>query len=554
MKKLIPTCIVIGLTALISTAAMIRWQLSYAQEEKCTPFSPTDLKNPAGDGIPSNWKTNGIPFTNSLGMLDHYMLPGANPLHKDLYVEIDYMQFHKPMHQAISDVVKAFADAPVCNPDGTTGINLHVLVDEQIPLQDVIKIDCFPGGDWSGFNSLKKSFFGTSSERHDPNELAAKSLVYHYGIFINEYSSMVDSSGCSDPPNMNFVISLGFRDPNSGRGWGLDPETGRVVGSLSEQEGTFMHEFGHTLGLHHGGMDDVNYKPNYFSIMNYLFQFPFYVANRSLSYSNCALGTINENHLDEEKGLTTNGCPHGQNTTYIIGTNSGPMRISAPNDWDNSFGDSNNKPDVSSDLNGDGSNDKLTGYDDWSHIIYIMNSSRTGGSATPGFPTQSNHPDMTVGDIRKARLSLLTNIQQSISSLPPSAFASPSVTHTLSPRMGLTPVGSLSPKKIFENFLGVGNGTVPLVRTTISPSLVNTTSGSVAPIITISSNLNNDKLNEAIGQLDTLKIMVAGTSGANRTISGGAIAPTIGLIINSTAQKDILSKINNLEETIKLQQ
>ena len=34
---------------------------------------------------------------------------------------------------------------------------------------------------------------------------------------------------------------------------------------------TFMHELGHTLGLRHGGCDDINNKPNYFSIMNYMF-------------------------------------------------------------------------------------------------------------------------------------------------------------------------------------------------------------------------------------------------------------------------------------------
>ncbi len=33
-----------------------------------------------------------------------------------------------------------------------------------------------------------------------------------------------------------------------------------------------MHELGHNLGLRHGGFQDLNYKPNYRSVMNYLFQ------------------------------------------------------------------------------------------------------------------------------------------------------------------------------------------------------------------------------------------------------------------------------------------
>ena len=32
--------------------------------------------------------------------------------------------------------------------------------------------------------------------------------------------------------------------------------------------GTFIHELGHDLGLHHGSVDDVNYKPNHLSVMN----------------------------------------------------------------------------------------------------------------------------------------------------------------------------------------------------------------------------------------------------------------------------------------------
>lgn len=33
-----------------------------------------------------------------------------------------------------------------------------------------------------------------------------------------------------------------------------------------------MHELGHNLGLRHGGDENLNYKPNYLSVMNYLYQ------------------------------------------------------------------------------------------------------------------------------------------------------------------------------------------------------------------------------------------------------------------------------------------
>jgi hypothetical protein len=38
------------------------------------------------------------------------------------------------------------------------------------------------------------------------------------------------------------------------------------------QASTIMHELGHNLGLQHGGNEADNYKPNYWSIMNYLYQ------------------------------------------------------------------------------------------------------------------------------------------------------------------------------------------------------------------------------------------------------------------------------------------
>ena len=45
------------------------------------------------------------------------------------------------------------------------------------------------------------------------------------------------------------------------------------VGSLDQQQGTFLHELGHTLGLRHGGGDNINCKPNYPSVMSYTSQF-----------------------------------------------------------------------------------------------------------------------------------------------------------------------------------------------------------------------------------------------------------------------------------------
>ena len=87
-------------------------------------------------------------------------------------------------------------------------------------------------------------------------------------------------SGCSEIGGNDFVVSLGS--------WGL--VNGHNVGTTDQQTGTLFHEFGHTLGLRHGGGDNVNCKPNYESVMSYTRQFSSTVANRALDYSRAVHG------------------------------------------------------------------------------------------------------------------------------------------------------------------------------------------------------------------------------------------------------------------------
>ena len=51
---------------------------------------------------------------------------GADPRHKDLFVELDFMPPHRFDAAAAALIADAFADAPVSNPDGSAGIALHL--------------------------------------------------------------------------------------------------------------------------------------------------------------------------------------------------------------------------------------------------------------------------------------------------------------------------------------------------------------------------------------------------------------------------------------------
>ena len=76
-----------------------------------------------------------------------------------------------------------------------------------------------------------------------------------------------------------------------------------------------MHELGHNLGLRHGGNDNTNCKPNYISVMSYLFSLGQLVSNAPLDYSRSALATLNKGSLSEPNGISQSD-PPGLTTIY----------------------------------------------------------------------------------------------------------------------------------------------------------------------------------------------------------------------------------------------
>ena len=118
------------------------------------------------------------------------------------------------------------------------------------------------------------------------------------------------SSGYSDVGGADMVITLG--------NWKfcLDAQNKLTTACSSDspqddslrvnvQAGTLMHELGHSLGLTHGGTYyqpgtylakyEANCKPNYQSVMNYLFQIDLLGPNHNLlDYSGKVLGSIRE--------------------------------------------------------------------------------------------------------------------------------------------------------------------------------------------------------------------------------------------------------------------
>jgi len=384
----------------------------------------TTQQDSDGDGLLNSWETTGIDV-NRDGRIDLSLKAlGANPLHKDIFVEVDYMQFHKPRTQAIMNVINSFAKADVTNPDRRPGITLHVLVNEQIPHQNTIN-------GLSGLTAIKNTRFGFAIERTLPdvaNIIAAKKLAFHYGLFVHSLAGG-SWSGIGELPGNDFIVSLGSN------AWGVDPVTGHRVGSLEQQQGTFMHELGHNLNLRHGGGDNINRKPNYLSVMNYLFQMGSTVASRPLDYSRCVVAALNENSLSEPAGVGRS-CPPGL-WTFIQAMNL-LVRTGTPIDYNKDGNKVGIR--VATDLNGDAAPSTLVGYDDWARILYNFRTIPAGASGaaagvnvtgiTPpefGRPLSAttDEPEFSAEDLREDRLRLLAGIEEAIQTLPPIAFRTP---------------------------------------------------------------------------------------------------------------------------------
>ncbi|OWY72739.1 hypothetical protein B7486_05050 [cyanobacterium TDX16] len=341
-----------------------------------------------GDGLLDIWETVGIDV-NGDGTID-LTLPGANPGHKDLYVEIDAMTGHGPQQTALNDVIAAFAAAPVTNPDGTAGINLHLAVDETdlTPEDWDIMIDVDSDGylDWpAAFDPVKSAHWGTMSQRLDANSvnvLAAKKQAYRYCIFAQTYGGGA-SSGIAELPGNDFIVTLGHP------AWAASFTQGELK---DVQAGTFMHEFGHALGLRHGGMDNIHTKPNYYSIMNYTWQVrlpaseitgPFaellqlFRDSWQLDYSREALPTLNESSLTESTGM-------GGDPSFLVmaGPRTYPMgdrivTFGGAIDWnrDGDIVDTGVHRDISWAYAHESPGQTLSGHNDWGDLQYQLSGS-----------------------------------------------------------------------------------------------------------------------------------------------------------------------------------
>lgn len=166
-------------------------------------------------------------------------LSAADPLQMDVFVELDWVAGERPDSGTIAAVVEASDDAPVSNPDGTTGVNLHVVFSNSVPYH--------PETDSEKLQSTMGA------------HMAYDGCGYRYALAVEDTDS-ADSMGYAlSGRNEPFAFKTDARP-----GYYYPDGSIRVA---------FMHELGHSLGLSsyaYGGIDSTEVDfDSYSSVMNY---------------------------------------------------------------------------------------------------------------------------------------------------------------------------------------------------------------------------------------------------------------------------------------------
>jgi hypothetical protein len=291
-------------------------------DEDASPCLDRYNRDTDNDGIPDGVELGGYQGFS-------FAAAGANPCHKDIFVELDYVeqtvggvtQSAKFGPTLISKLKSYYAGLPVGNPDGTTGIKLHIYNSDALP--------------------------ATFSCANDQSTWSYPQDYFHKGQLCLASGSGYGGHGAL--PGNHFRITA-------------QPPDNTTSNDLTEQAQytwyfLFLHELGHNLGLHHGGDVDTNNKPNYPSVMNYSYDDSLAGSSKTLSGAGVgySTGKYALDSLDECALKERNSFPHaaGDPMTFLSSFFTvTPKTGSAWVDWDGSGGTTTST--VRADINKDG--------------------------------------------------------------------------------------------------------------------------------------------------------------------------------------------------------
>lgn len=200
---------------------------------------------------------------------------GADPNHKDIFVQINYASEALRQSTSCSEldaIVAAFANAPVPNPDGTTGIALHIDAGISCPSRS------YNLGGSPTFDAGPCPDFGTLNRVAELPE--SRVGTFHVAAFGPTCGQGGNAAGTGTLHGTRMTV---FTD---------GPSFAHIL----------MHELGHNLGLDH----PFPGQPNRISTMNSLLA----VSDTGngfteiLDYQRFSLPALDESNLSEEAGIS----------------------------------------------------------------------------------------------------------------------------------------------------------------------------------------------------------------------------------------------------------
>lgn len=392
------------------------------------------------DGIPLAWKQNGVTIDPGGGKPAQFVdLPKMDLAldRPNVLVQLDWMQaatHDQRLRQAALDtVINAFDQDPIVHRGATrAGVTLRVDAGPDSTIT--------PGGaKWGSLsraNKLPWTKFLLTGNRDDGFQQAnfytlltdkfvptGRLPIFHYAVAADVISQDMrpappvddNTSGLTPGDKLGFMVTLG--------NW-----SGGTNGSQNEQTGTFMHEFGHVLGLDHSGgegdADKVNFKPNYPSVMNYAYQSRgvFRGGTQVFDFSRDTVPDVDETKLTEAGGISLGTNPAGYGTTNSCGSKDATGKVTITG----TFVQKDLKPvdlncdkttpngGTGFDANGDTERGTLKGSDaDWKRINFRTGGVGMGSNAKdtvviPSSGISAPRPELTLEQAKTIRVLPLT--------------------------------------------------------------------------------------------------------------------------------------------------
>jgi hypothetical protein len=353
---------------------------------------PASALDTDGDGIPDSAEVSGGTYAG----LDLYAW-GAKVGVKDIFIEVDQMSSTDvgiiPRQEALQKVVDAFAAQGIAihldagnlySPNVSPSLFNLGQAQNLVTYEPCVTLDqttCM-------FNtSYRRSVYDWKEENMDLRRRG----VFHYALFGNSLNANGSRghSGLAEIEGNDLMVTLGSRVLSIASSAALNQ-------TINYQAGALMHELGHNLGLRHGGFEDLNYKPNYWSVMNYLYNLD------GLDPDAQAITAYQRWRLSQADGQPAEcslvGSPCGSTAQFVISYSNGSsanLNESALSEADNigrgahagvyADWDLNGRlttTPISKDLNGDGLLGTLMDYNDWANLVFPFARYNSGNSGT----------------------------------------------------------------------------------------------------------------------------------------------------------------------------